>query len=709
MVFLSTPYPLKGITKSRTIERYSTQLEKTGVGETVANTVTTMHYRTGALAIFGVCFLIASGGALGCDSAPHDEDGSEVTLGKPALPELPHNATQKMLSEIEWGGALVDITPKIHPSNITLTYSTALVNQEAPVPSRAVTTGLLVDLDMNGTQELIVSSESCCMNDEIALIHSYDETTGEWIPRPDLEGALSPDAQAIVGALDVDGDGLTDLIYSDPQTVLRWGTGDGTFSEKALDVTSITHETRGLIQVYDINRDGLLDLLVGAHDCTHLEGQSLTPILQEGRRRWRIAPEALPKELLTGVYYSALVYPSPLGETTLFLSGRPCSQMDPHESFLVRTEDNHGEVSWDAIDPTTPDSTYKEWPTISFGPISKGHPMGAAISDMNEDGILDFMTTLDFRHLIFEGLPNGLLDDKTPGSGFYARMTSIVDPLTFATGWGVGTVDMDGDGREDILVANGPLSEHSTRVDMGISMYWNGGDFSFADVAGNVGLPMDGEWRSLQIDDLDDDGDADILVGGIGNPPRLFRNDIQETSRTARVQLHGRMSDPHGVGAMISWEDDDTRRVRMMGHISSPSVQGIPSVFVTFPPNQSTLTLTIQWPSGLSTTETLTVGKNAVFAEPELVHIEPFSRWIHADGNATAKIRISPSSPDQQVRVFVQRDGKRVEVGLSPEGDELTYAWTSSTTPRSSQFEIELDGTPLNIRPIIYEIPVKND
>ena len=146
-----------------------------------------------------------------------------------------------------------------------------------------------------------------------------------------------------------------------------------------------------------------------------------------------------------------------------------------------------------------------------------------------------------------------------------------------------------------------------------------------------------------------------------------------------------------------------------MGHISSPSAQGIPSVFVTFPPGKESLDLTIQWPSGLTTEETILPGENRHFTEPDLVLFEPPSRWIKADGISTAKVRITPLSQGQVVKLFASREGKREEVELSSEENQLVYSWTSSSNPGSVRFEIEVDGVMLGIRPIVFEVPTEDD
>ena len=62
------------------------------------------------------------------------------------------------------------------------------------------------------------------------------------------------------------------------------------------------------------------------------------------------------------------------------------------------------------------------------------------------------MTTLDFRILLLEGEEDGEYEDRSLSSGLHVPAAG-----DSSAGWGVAAADMDLDGRDDLLVVNGPF------------------------------------------------------------------------------------------------------------------------------------------------------------------------------------------------------------------------------------------------------------
>ena len=92
----------------------------------------------------------------------------------------------------------------------------------------------------------------------------------------------------------------------------------------------------------------------------------------------------------------------------------------------------------------------------------------------------------------------------------------------FGNGFGVVTADYDGDGRQDIFVAN----------DMMVNQLWvNQGELRFVDAAMNMSVAVDeyGEIKAgmgVASVDLDEDGDFDVIVCNLrGQTDSVFRND----------------------------------------------------------------------------------------------------------------------------------------------------------------------------------------
>ena len=71
-----------------------------------------------------------------------------------------------------------------------------------------------------------------------------------WEARADLEQELHVDSQSLVGIVDLDGDGHLDALSSDPERLMRWGTGPGSFGESnSMSPARLTQQP-GLFKVW---------------------------------------------------------------------------------------------------------------------------------------------------------------------------------------------------------------------------------------------------------------------------------------------------------------------------------------------------------------------------------------------------------------------------------------------------------------------------
>ncbi len=151
--------------------------------------------------------------------------------------------------------------------------------------------------------------------------------------------------------------------------------------------------------------------------------------------------------------------------------------------------------------------------------------MGVAAGDMNDDGLGDLVVTnfLARSTIAFQAQmkPPGTFLDVSSRLGL-ARCTRQV------LGFGIALVDFDGDGRLDLIQANGHVLDRvrlGTPLAMRPTLLRNTGG-GFEDIADQAGgwfeRPILG--RGLAVGDFDGDGRPDVVVNALDAPAAVLRN-----------------------------------------------------------------------------------------------------------------------------------------------------------------------------------------
>jgi hypothetical protein len=180
--------------------------------------------------------------------------------------------------------------------------------------------------------------------------------------------------------------------------------------------------------------------------------------------------------------------------------------------------------------------------------------MGIAIGDFDTDGLLDVLKTHFAEDIVALYRNGGHLnfDDVTlrAGLGVETRFVS----------WGDGIVDLDNDGLPDIFWVTGssfpeverkhPEFPHKTpRV-----LFRNLGGGRFEELLEGAGAAIAEAHasRGVAFGDFDNDGDLDILIMNINEPPSLLRNDVSGSSHWLKVKLVGTHSNKSAIGAVVT-------------------------------------------------------------------------------------------------------------------------------------------------------------
>jgi hypothetical protein len=179
--------------------------------------------------------------------------------------------------------------------------------------------------------------------------------------------------------------------------------------------------------------------------------------------------------------------------------------------------------------------------------------MGVGIGDYDLDGHLDLFKT----HFI--GDTSGLYHNDGKGNfDDVTRLTKIGVETRF-TGWGAGMVDLDNDGYPDVLFVTGsvyPEVERKLpqyRYKTPRVLFRNLGNGSFEELESQAGDAINAPHssRGCAFGDFDNDGDMDVLIVNMNEPPTLLRNDLNPKQHWIKVKLEGVHSNRSAIGSRV--------------------------------------------------------------------------------------------------------------------------------------------------------------
>ena len=189
--------------------------------------------------------------------------------------------------------------------------------------------------------------------------------------------------------------------------------------------------------------------------------------------------------------------------------------------------------------------------------------MGASVADFDADGWLDIVRTnfSDQVTVLYHNNGDGTFQDVSFRAGLGVNTKYL--------GFGIGFLDFDNDGYEDIFVANGHVYTQIEGRKLHISykqprlLYRNLGNGRFADVSAESGpgITAVNVGRGCAIGDLDNDGDVDILVNNLDGPPSLLRNDGGNRNNWLLIKCIGTRSNRSAIGARVKVAAGDRAQI----------------------------------------------------------------------------------------------------------------------------------------------------
>lgn len=362
---------------------------------------------------------------------------------------------------------------------------------------------------------------------------------------------------------DYDQDGFPDLYVANTHVNRLWrNLGDGTFADatESAQLTASQWTTSCLLA--DLNRDGLPDIV----DVNYAQGDDVfTRICEQNGIARSCSPLAFPaandqaflnrgdgtfEEITQQIGFDigegrglGIVAFRPTPEhrgLNLFVA----NDMTANFYFANRTESPQAFPRFDELGVIS---------GLAFDANGAAQAcMGIAAGDIDGNGLLDFCVTN------FYAEANNLFLQQ-PGESFSdeAAAANLRDASYSMLGFGTQFLDADGDGWQDLIVANGHVDDFRHRglpYRMRPQVFRNRGGGRFDELpAGRVGPYFESEWlgRGLARLDWNRDRREDIAISHLEDSAALLTNRTVNQHHAISLRLHGRAVDRDAIGAIV--------------------------------------------------------------------------------------------------------------------------------------------------------------
>jgi enediyne biosynthesis protein E4 len=413
---------------------------------------------------------------------------------------------------------------------------------------------------------------------------------------------------------DYNNDGFDDIFCTYfGQNILYRNNGDGTFTDitKAAGLWNDQPRWGAGCSFLDYNRDGHLDLFVSNYIRFSIER---APVPGANTNcNWKGIPvECGPRGLPKGRH--SLYRNNGDGTFTDVSEQAGIAQATQSYGMTVVTPDLD-EDGWPdiyvACDSTPSllfmnnrDGTFREEGVVRGVALSDDGEeqagMGVGVGDYDLDGHLDLFKThfADDANVLYHNDGKGNFDDVTRQSRVGVETRYIC--------WGAGIVDLDNDGYPDLFITTGnvypeverKLPQYQNKTPRAV--FRNLGNNTFEELveAAGPGVADAHCSRGCAFGDFDNDGDLDILIINLNEPPSLLRNDLRGKQNWIKVKLEGVKSNRGAIGARVL--------VHYGGKTQAQSVLSQSSFYSCNDPrlhfglaNYTVVDIEVHWPSGL--------------------------------------------------------------------------------------------------------------
>jgi hypothetical protein len=366
---------------------------------------------------------------------------------------------------------------------------------------------------------------------------------------------------------DYNNDGFEDIFCTYfGQNRLYRNNGDGTFTDvtKAAGLWNEQPRWGAGCSFLDYNRDGHLDLFVSNYVRFSFEH---APVPGENVNcNWKGVPvECGPRGLPTGRHS---LYRNNGDGTFTDVSQKAgiASATECYGMTVVAADlDEDGWTDIFVACDSTPsllfmnnhDGTFREEGVLRGVALSddgmEQAGMGVGVGDYDLDGHLDLFKThfAEDANGLYHNEGKGNFDDVTRSSGVAVDTRYIC--------WGAGIIDLDNDGYPDLFMVSGSvypeverkLPQYPNKSPRAVFRNLGNGTFEELSQEAGPGVSDAHSSRGCAFGDFDNDGDLDILIVNMNEPPSLLRNDVKGKQNWLKVKLEGVKSNRSAIGARV--------------------------------------------------------------------------------------------------------------------------------------------------------------
>jgi enediyne biosynthesis protein E4 len=406
-------------------------------------------------------------------------------------------------------------------------------------------------------------------------------------------------------AADFDGDGYQDLYVTNyGHNVLFHNNGNGTFTDVTDKAGVGAPNWSTCATWFDYDNDGKLDLFVSSFVEYSAKGTIFCGDNRLGKRYYCVPRVFKPRS-------SFLFHNDGNGRfTDVSVESGIAASKGKSFGAVATDVNNDGLMDLFVANDTMPNFLFVNRGKGKFEEVGlasgvaysdSGAPrsgMGVDSADFDGDGWQDlFVANIDQELFsLYENQKDGTFIDRPGEIGMATRLLS---------GWGLKFIDYDNDGDPDLILANGHPDDMVEIQSLKVKykeplLLFENVNGKYKNVSTVAGPAFTKEWpaRGLSVGDYDNDGDLDVLIINNGDAPILLRNEVGSHNNWLGLQLIATKSNPGAVGAIITWDAGGVKRRRLKtsggGYLSSHDPREILGVGTA----NKIDSVEIKWPSG---------------------------------------------------------------------------------------------------------------